>query len=779
MKKLILFIFSSIYILPCFSQTTHTFSGRISDEVSGESLSLVTVVIKDTSDTFIEGTSTDNEGRFTLDLAKGSYQVTYSYIGYEELIRPLILQSDTSLRIQLNSAALNMEEIVVQGERSSTTYLVDRKVINVGKDLQAIGGDASEVLQQLAEVQTTSEGEVMLRGSNNVNILINGKPSPLSSAEVLRQISAQEMVKVELITTPSAKHRADGLTGIINIITKRKNKVGWTGSVNGRINNYGQFNSGLQLAYGSPKLNVGLSGNYGHSWNRTQRSRERIGGAFPYSQIGESEFDGRVRSLKGNLDWFVDAKNELSLAIDYTNNSHDIPATVNGTEQTKTGTTNPFSFASFNTHQHLTSEYNLNYRTYFSDKSNFLEFDFHLSDNNNALPAIFTLPGDTSQNNIDYATRIANVAIDWEQTLSRLEAKWEMGILWTNKEVDNVQTFKADVSQVESRTTAFIYTENTLAAYGLLKKNWQKWQLQLGLRWEWYENDGAFTPAQTFNTQSFQNFFPSFHLNYSFSDDLTVNLAYNRRISRPNLYQVNPFTNSNDRYFQRAGNPNLLPEFSQNVEMSTRLLQKIWSFTPTVFFRAKTNLLLSSYVFNETDQRTYLQFINEGKSDAYGIEGALAFFPSSFSRTSINANYYLEQLSAVQNDFGAIQLTRFNLTMKQLFNIGKRWQLDLSWFYWGDTQSRFSFYEARNKMDIAASVKIWKKQATVSVRLTDVFNTLQYENSLEGIDFREISYRKSLTRVAYLSFSYRFEQGEKGQRRNRKKRSFNEPGSRE
>ena len=208
-------------------------------------------------------------------------------------------------------------------------------------------------------------------------------------------------------------------------------------------------------------------------------------------------------------------------------------------------------------------------------------------------------------------------------------------------------------------------------------------------------------------------------------------------------------------------------------------MQKTWSFTPTLFFRAKTNLLLSSYVFNETDQRTYLQFINEGKSDAYGVEGALAFFPYSFSRTSINANYYLEQLSAVQNDFGAIQLTRFNLTMKQLFNIGKKWQVDLSWFYWGDTQSRFSFYEARNKMDIAASVKIWKKQGTVSVRLTDVFNTLQYENSLEGLDFREISYRKSLTRVAYLSFSYRFEQGEKGQRRNRKKRSFNEPGSRE
>lgn len=765
--------------LSLMAQSLSTISGRVKDEANGEGLPLVTILVKDTNGQFAAGTSTDEAGAFALKVVPGQYQLTYSFVGYEIQEQQLKLAGDTALLIPLQSLALDIEEVVVQGERSTTQYLVDRKVIHVGKDLQSIGGDASEVLEQLAEVQTTAEGEVMLRGSNNVNILINGKPSPLSSAEVLRQIAAQEMVQVELITSPSAKYQADGLTGIINIITKRKNEAGWSGSFNGRINNYGPFNTGLQFNYGGPKLNVGLSGNYGESWNRTQRSRERLGGSAPYAQVGASEFDGLVKSLKGNLDWFIDAKNELSLSLAYTDNSHDIPAAVLGQEQMEPGIWVPFAFSSLNTHQHRTNEYNFNYRTYFAGKDNFLEFDFHLSDNRNALPATFMLSADTSQNIIQYDTRIGNWSLDLEQPLKSLGAQLEAGLLLTHKQVDNKQDFIADISNPQTRNTAFSYNENILGTYGLLKKKWAKWQAQLGLRWEWYENGGAFSSTQAFSGQRFQNFFPSAHLNYFYSDKITFNLAYNRRISRPNLYQINPFTNSNDRFFQRAGNPNLQPEFSQNIEWSARLTDQIWSFSPTLFYRAKTNLLISTYVFSDADQRTFQQFINEGRSDAYGLEGAWAFFPYNWTRTTFNLNYYLEQLRGLENDFGSNRLTRFNMTAKQLFNIGKQWRLDLSWFYWGDTQSRFGFYAARSKLDIAANVKVLRNKGSIGLRVTDVFDTLEYYNEWLGQDFKEESFRKSFTRIAYLSFSYRIEEGEKGKRRNRKKRSFNEPGSRE
>jgi len=779
MKRLCTLV--SLLFISCgvFCQALSTITGNVKDDENGEALPLVTVVVKDANDQFAAGTSTNEAGVFELQVAPGQYQVTYSFVGYEIQEQELKLAGDTALIIPLQALALDIEEVVVQGERSTTQYLVDRKVIHVGKDLQSIGGDAGEVLQQLAEVQTTAEGEVMLRGSNNVNILINGKPSPLSSAEVLRQISAQEMVQVELITSPSAKYQADGLTGIINIITKRKNESGWVSSFNGRVNSNGAFNTGVQLNYGSPKLNVGLSGNYGESWNQTQRTRERIGGGSPYSQIGASEFDGLVKSLKGNLDWFIDAKNELSLSLAFTDNSHDIPASVTGQELESPNAWIPFEFSSLNTHQHRTDEYNLNYRTYFAEKDNFLEFDFHFSDNKNALPATFILPGDTSQNNIQYNTRIANWALDLEQPIKSLGAHLEAGVLWTNKNVDNSQDFIANLSNPQVLNTTFSYDENILGTYGLLKKKWAKWQLQLGLRWEWYENGGDFTSTQSFVGQRFQNFFPSAHLNYFYSDKVTFNLAFNRRISRPNLYHINPFTNSNDRFFQRAGNPNLQPEFSQNIEWSARFTDKIWSFTPTLFYRAKTNLLISTYVFSETDQRTFQQFINEGRSDAYGLEGAFAFFPASWTRTTVNANYYLEQLSELENDFGSNRLSRFNLTAKQLFNIGKKWRLDFSWFYWGDTRSRFSFYAARSKLDVAVNVKVLRNKGSIGLRVTDVFDTLEYFNEWLGQDFREESFRKSLTRVAYLNFSYRFEQGKKGKRRNRKKRSFNEPGSRE
>lgn len=773
---IVFLLFSSSILL---AQNLSTISGSVQDDENGEALPLVTIVVKDGNDQFTTGTSTDETGAFEIKVKPGKYQLTYSFVGYAVQDQQLELRGDTTLLVPLQALALDMEEVVVQGERSTTQYLVDRKVINVGKDLQSIGGDASEVLQQLAEVQTTSEGEVMLRGSNNVNILINGKPSPLSSAEVLRQISAQEMVQVELITSPSAKYQADGLTGIINIITKRKNESGWVGSFNGRVNTNSAFNTGLQLNYGGPKVNLSLSGNYGESWNRTQRTRDRIGGDSPYSQTGQSEFDGLVKSLKGNVDWFINSKNELSLSLAFTDNSHDIPASVTGQELLANNQWVPFEFSSLNTHQHRTDEYNLNYRTYFSGKDNFLEFDFHLSDNRNALPATFMLSSDTSQNNIQYNTRIANWALDLEQPIKPLGAQLEAGVLWTNKAVDNSQDFIADLSAPAVFNTTFSYTENILGTYGLLKKKWSKWQIQLGLRWEWYENGGEFTSTQSFVGQRFQNFFPSAHLNYFYNDKLTFNLAFNRRISRPNLYQINPFTNSNDRFFQRAGNPNLQPEFSQNIEWSARLSEKIWSFTPTLFYRAKTNLLLSTYVFSEADQRTFQQFINEGRSDAYGVEGALSFFPKGWTRTTINLNYYLEYLSDLENEFGASRLTRFNVTANQQFTIGERWRLDLRWFYWGNNRSRFSFYAARTALDVAANVKILRKKGSLGLRVTDIFNIYEGFNVSEGQGFTEESYRKGITRVAYLTFTYRIEQGEKGKRRSRKKRSFNEPGARE
>ncbi len=776
--------FCTLSISLCFSvvllaQNLFTITGSVKDDDNGEALPLVTIIVKDDHGQFTTGTSTDDTGGFEIKVHPGNYQLTYSFVGYKIQEQELDLIGDTTLFIPLQALVLDMEEVVVRGERSTTQYLVDRKVINVGKDLQSLGGDAGEVLQQLAEVQTTADGEVMLRGSNNVNILINGKPSPLSSAEVLRQLSAQEIVQVELITSPSARYQADGLTGIINIITKRKNASGWLGSYNGRVNTNSAFNSGLQLNYGGSKINVGLSGNYRESWNRTRRTRERIGGDAPYSQAGQSEFDGFVGSLKGHLDWFMDSKNELSLSLAFTNNSHDIPASVTGEELHAENQWIPFEFSSLNTHQHLTEEYNLNYRNFFSAKDNFLEFDFHLSNNRNALPATFMLPGDTSQNNIQYNTRITNWALDLEQPIKLLGAHLEAGVLWTNKAVFNSQDFIANWSASEIINTTFSYDENILGTYGLLKKKWSKWQFQLGLRWEWYENGGSFTSAQSFLGQRFQNFFPSAHLNYFYNDKLTFNLAVNRRISRPNLYQINPFTNSNDRFFQRAGNPNLQPEFSQNIEWSARFNDKIWSFSPTLFYRAKTNLLLSTYVFSEADQRTIQQFINEGRSDAYGVEGALVFFPKSWTRTTLNLNYYLEHLSNLENDFGASRLTRFNVTANQQFTIGDRWRLDVRWFYWGDTRTRFSFYAARTAVDMAANVKILRKKGSLGLRVTDIFNIYEGFNVSDGMGFREESYRKGITRVAYLTFTYRLEQGEKSKRRNRKKRSFDEPGARE
>jgi len=227
--------------------TTFQLSGRVLDNTTKQVLPYVTIIANTPEMVFVEGTATDDEGHYQLDLPKGKYILQFSFIGYESSEKPIEIVGNQTLELLLASDLTTLETIVVSEERTSVEQKIDRKVINVGKDLQSGGGDAVEVLEQIAEVQTGIDGGIELRGSGNINVLVNGKPSPLEAQDLLQQIDASEIQQIELITTPSAKNRADGLTGIINIITKKNKEQGFSGSVSGSVTSSIVLKNGLLI----------------------------------------------------------------------------------------------------------------------------------------------------------------------------------------------------------------------------------------------------------------------------------------------------------------------------------------------------------------------------------------------------------------------------------------------------------------------------------------------------------------------------------------------------
>lgn len=739
--------------------------GQVLDASSREVIPYATVIASTPEMIFVEGSATDDEGRFLLTLSEGNYVLKYSFIGYQSKEEKITVNSKQTVELLLESDLVTLETVVISEERTSVVQKIDRKVINVGKDLQSGGGDAVEVLNQLSDVQTGIDGGIELRGSGNINLLINGKPSPLEPQDVLQQIDASEIQQIELITTPSAKHRADGLTGIINIITKKKKEQGFSGTVSGSASSNQQYRTGLALANGMDKVNLRLNVNFADRMTDSENVRSRTSDILNYTQAGDNLFDAQVRSFNAGVDFFVNDKNELSFSGGYTDNSHDI---INTTQIQEDAI--GYQFLSLNRHQHLSTEYNANFRRILSNKNHYFEADIHYTDNRNDLGAEYQVGSNFRDDFLEYDSKVSNFALDYVQGLGN-GLSMENGILYAIKDVSNDQVINDyDNSTRENR---FVFDEKNLGIYTLIKQEWSALKGQFGLRYEGFWSESQFENTEQEVNRTFHNLFPSAHITYVFTESSSVNFGYNRRISRPSLRQVNPFSNSFDRFYNRQGNPSLNPEYSNSFEVNFINTFEKWSFSPGLFYRYKTNIILPFYINDLTDNIIYQSYANDGNSHAYGTEIALSLFPFKFLKTNLNGNLYLETINTnIDSNLGFLQLNNSNLTVKNLFKINKSLSLDITWIYRGASTRRYSEALYTQKFDTALQWKFLKGRGNLSFRLTDVFDTYQSESILFGNGFEEYSFRKRESRIAYISFSYQFAKGVISNKRNRKKRQI-------
>ncbi len=755
------------------SQQSQIYMGIVKDNDSQKVINLATVTAYYNGE-FVEGTSTNNSGKFELTTKKEITHLEFSFIASETFVlKTTEIKDPRNLIILLKTATQNLEEVMIQAERTTTQLKIDRKIINLGADLQQSGATVLEAFDQVSEIQTDlGTGTLSLRGSGNVRLLINGKPSALNPNELLAQIPASSVQKVEVITSPSVKNQADGLSGIINIILKKNASHG--------------LNLSLNAGVGTKRYNYGIDGNYNFApvnlrWNASQAGREmdskqtinqRYLNGNTRDFFAPHDFNGIVKKVILGVDVFINSMNEFSLDFDHTNDYHSF---YNNTFYSNITDREDYTYTRNSSHTHKTTSLTANYRTNFKKEEHFIEFDYNLTKNKNILPAsdfeesIFLFDEENDNKNTLQA-----LATDYTLPLGS-KAKIETGFSWNDRTLKSYRLINP--AQATATNNVFNYHEVLFGLYALTQFNVKKLNLQLGLRYEHFVSKSDNTLNDQTTDQKFSNFFPSVHIGYKIDNYHTVNIGYSRRVSRPNFHHINPFQLGN-QYFQWTANPNLEPEFSTNIEANYLYNKNKFSTSASIFYRDRTNVIeWLRDINNDGVQR--ISFDNIGKKKSYGVETDINYKIASFWNTQFSANYYLTTID--QDIYLAWdRLYSSNVILKNTFKITNNISTDITYRHTPKNQNIFHYIAPRNRFDWAVRLKLLNNKLTTTLRVIDVFdNNLMHRTTInQEVTQNEVWKFQSQTFGFLFSMNYKLFQN-KGKTRSRKERDYEHSGARD
>lgn len=777
-------------------------TGSVIDALSKEPIPYANVVVRNSGDSILTGGITDDQGNFEINaIPEGNNTVEILYIGYEKIIREVDVSRSAAMHnlrtISLKESSLFLDEVVVRAELSTVTQKIDRKVINVGKDLTATGTTASELLNNVQSVSVDQQtGAISLRGNENVKILVDGRPTNVSAAQLLQQIPSSSIKSIELITNPSAKYNPEGMSGIINIILNKNATLGLNGNVNGGVTYGGniKYNGALDVNYRKGKVN--LFANYGGN----SGSREGGGDFYRYDNMSHQEtIDGSTRSshlVKAGADFFLNEKNTLSLYTTqnlYRGSGHKI-SNIYYEEVLDSENIREMD------NENYSGSYNLNYLKDFAKEGHNLEFEASYSMNDKMSDGVYQEimnPDDLTSNYMDATRDKANSSVlnlDYTNPLSE-NAKLELGLEARFNNVDNLydtdrHEFLYDENNMKIPDgnawfetaamggSSFNYKRSILSAYTNYGQQFGKLSMQLGVRVEQYDVKANFAQEEESEKYTDNRFtaYPSAFFTYSPTDNNQFQLSYSRRVDRPSINQVNPIRSSwSTPLMVFMGNPELTPQFTNSYEFSyTRKLKK-GSATAGVFYRRINNNIIRYAEDDPLDEnRTLVSYENAEGEDRYGFELSFMYRPTQWWNINTSMDIYYQLIAG--NAFGEyVEVENFatNVRMNNTFKLSENLSLQLFGMYRG-TRNRIQYvYKPMWMVNTGVSYKVFNKKGTVTLSARDIFNTMVFQ--FESINFHPSEGRFYWeSRTIFLGYSHNFGRGEfeARKRRNRENREM-------
>jgi outer membrane receptor protein involved in Fe transport len=785
MKKIILvccLIFSiviSAQIPSSSNKKTGEISGKIIDSSSNEALPYVSIVIKDSAHKTITGGITNDNGTFIVkQIPEGENIVEIQFIGYKTEIKTIsITRSNSTINlgtIALKEEASKLDEVTVIAETSTVTQKIDRKVINVGKDLTSAGATASELLNNVQSVSVDSQtGNISLRGNENVRVLVDGKPTNINAADLLKQLPSTSIKSVELITNPSAKYNPEGMSGIINIVLHKNSNLGFNASLNSglTVGENNRFNGSIDMNLKTGKINffANLGVNDGKNENYGKVIRNDNNNVQDFFFID----DANSYLLKIGADVYLNAKNTFSV---YTiqNKADNI---FKGNTLVSTSNIVDANSKMLVDNKATTETYNFNYSLDFDKKGHNLEFEANFSSTDRPEIAYYNETLNPSNLFLNYNDDVKNLRkntllnIDYTNPLSK-NSKLELGAEYRVNDTENNRV----TTQLNIDNSSFTYDRNIYSAYVNFNQKINKLSMQLGARFEQYEIEGEFTKGME-SANYFDEIFsvyPSAFFTYTPSEKNQYQLSYSRRVDRPGIGQVNPIREWSTPQITSVGNPNLRPQFTNSFELNYTRQYNKGSLTFGTFYRRVNDNITRILNKDEFDENNVeISYTNASSNNRYGFEISSNHKFTNWWRMNASFDLYTQKESGIANG-QQIEITNeaVNFRINNNFKATKNLRFQLFALYRGGGQSIQFNVDPMWMINTGASLNILKGKGTLNFRVNDIFKGMKFKFESENpYPFNGQFNWESQT--AYLGFIYRFGGG-KNKAKRRKSRDNNE-----
>lgn len=777
--RILLFLITFVLLIPTNAQEEGNVFGNVYDP-AGIPLPYATVLAFSLKDsTLKDGSSTNDSGRFDLSLTKGDYFVRVKFLAYKEYIIPKVTVGSQPIdlgKIYLvpNDSVLAVVDVTV--DKPQMELKLDKRVFNIEQDISTSGLNGSEILDNIPSINVDAEGNVSLRGSQNVRILINGKPSTLtgmSNADALRQIDGTMIERVEVITNPSARYDAEGEVGIINIVLKKEMKTGFNGSFNVRVANPWAAGVGFNANYRTKKVNYFMRYNFGTNRNPgygyTLQSFDSPDTAYSFEQFSEHSRGGYSHNFSGGADIQLNRRNSLTLSSNLRFKDGENWSYIDYYDFDSAGTQiqlvqrdeNEFDYGN-------DIEFAANFRRIYDKPDQLFTFDFKY---NSALDNEWsdllewsddaTIPGRYQRTTNDENEVNWLFQTDYILPFGK-EGKFETGAKVNLRTLNSSYLLEDSLSGNWSVNPLFdnllVYTENIYAAYVMAGNKTKKFSYQAGLRAEYSDVTTEFVKTNETNRRQYLRFFPSVHLAYELKNNNFLQVSYSRRISRPRHWWLTPFYTFRDSRNFEAGNPNLNPEYGDSYELTHLKYYKKGSWISSVYFRHTTDVM-DRILLTDSLGFTFRTPVNLGVRNAVGVEFSGSYKINKWWDVNGSFNFYRaisegEYLGVVYTNDTYVWDTKFT----SRFSIGKKISIQTSFTYESPMSTNQGSAKAQYFWDGSFAWDVLKGKGTVSLNARDILNSRVRRNIVQSEYFYSESEFQWRSRVITLNFVYRINQ---------------------
>ena len=779
--------------------------GKISGQIIDDKNKIVefasVTLLKAKDSTLVKGALSDQNGSFEFEkIPLGNYLVNISQMGYKKFYTPKFSLDSDNPNVKLSNLILledskQLSEVQVVAKKPFIEQQLDKTVVNVENSIVSAGSTALEVLEKAPGITVDKDGNISLKGKQNVMVMMDGKPTYMSAgdlANLLRNMQSSSLDKIEIMTNPPAKYDAAGNAGVINIKTKKSQNMGLNGSATlgfgyGFYKSLPKENGSLNLNYRQGKVNLfgNFSGNNRKNFQINDIRRKFVENGKTLSgfdQIAISDKQNSSFSYKVGADYFIDSKNTVGVLINGMNGNYkelldnqaiikNSAGIMDSTSITQGNINNTWGNYSTNVNfKHAIDStgrewtIDADYARY--DTRNNMEYRTSKYDLSNILRQTRNENGMTVSKIDIYALK-ADLTFPINKT-SKFEAGLKSSYVNSNNDMrfefltGDLQTNTVD----PTRTRDFLYKENINAGYLNYSASIKKLSIQLGLRVENTIGKGTLLGKELLD-RNYTNAFPSVFLRQKLSAKHQVGMSYSRRIDRPSYEDLNPFLYFLDPYTFQRGNELLLPQFTDALELSHTFMDAI---TTTVNFSRTNGVMTQILQQNNALKLTYVTRINIGYVDNMGISFSVPVPITKwwFSNTYFNLynNHYVGDIPKTTIDAQGVsntiyqpldaRATTYQLNMTHQFTLPKKFSLELSGFYQSPFIEGQLVGKPMGQVSFGIQKKVLKDKATIKLNVNDIFWTNQFRGTFAFNDIDVQIANKWESRTARMTFTYRF-----------------------